>query len=457
MTLDQYIDEHRQDLIEIAKRLCSIESVKTEPAAENAPFGDGCRRVLDEMLSLCREAGFEIHDAQGYAGHAQMGEGEGLVGIMVHLDVVPVGDGWSSPPFEAAVVDGRLIARGAQDNKGPAVAVFLAMKAIAAYEVPLKKRVRLIFGCDEENGMKDLEYYFEHNEMPEIGFSPDAQYPVINCEKHILHSILRSDVKPSGLIKGIEAGTRFNVVPETATVYLSEPLDAARRRQAVEYAVQMGVQVDIMKDRLVVYGVSAHASTPNEGVNAAQHLLQLADRMRLAEGESRSALQALAKLLKLETNGAGLGMRFTDNVSGALTNNLGILKLDEEGLRAYLDMRCPVEKTKEELVSALENAAEQTGFGLEVANWQEGIYVDSGSELVQALLDAYHRQTGDEKFVLAIGGGTYARMMPGRAVAFGARFPHEKDLSHQRDESVDVDSLLKSAKIFAHAIARLAG
>ena len=74
---------------------------------------------------------------------------------------------------------------------------------------------------------------------------------------------------------------------------------------------------------------------------------------------------------------------------------------------------------------------------------------------MQTLTRIFNEKTGQNAEPIAIGGGTYARAFP-NCVAFGANMPGCKDMCHQVDEFIDVDTLILSSKIYAEAIWELA-
>jgi succinyl-diaminopimelate desuccinylase len=98
---------------------------------------------------------------------------------MGHLDVVPVGDGWTHGPFNPVIENGKLYGRGVNDDKGPTMAAFYAMRALKEMNVPLKRKIRLILGTDEESGMRCIKHYLTKYDPPVIGFAPDATFPLI--------------------------------------------------------------------------------------------------------------------------------------------------------------------------------------------------------------------------------------------------------------------------------------
>lgn len=162
MTFKTQVQEQQKEIISTTQRLIQFNTVESQ-ALPNAPFGQGNRDALDYVLDLGRKWGFAVKDLDGYAGYLEFGDGREVVAVIPHLDVVPEGDGWDYPPFGGELSDGRIFGRGAADNKGPAVAALYAFKFVRDSGLPVNKRVRLIFGCDEESGVA------AHASTPEIG------------------------------------------------------------------------------------------------------------------------------------------------------------------------------------------------------------------------------------------------------------------------------------------------
>ena len=178
------------------------------------------KRALEWTLALGEKFGFNVKNVEGYAGHIEMGSGE-LLGILGHIDVVPEGDGWCVPPYSATIKDGKIFGRGALDDKGPTLTALFAMKAIKDAQIPLNMKVRLIIGTDEESGWADMDYYFSKEEVPQIGFAPDAEFPVIHAEKGILHlELSKSHSTAFPHLISVQGGERANVVPDVCEVTL---------------------------------------------------------------------------------------------------------------------------------------------------------------------------------------------------------------------------------------------
>jgi succinyl-diaminopimelate desuccinylase len=451
--LDLIVESLREPLVQTLQKWVRINSIKGE-SAPNAPFGLAVRKILDIALADCRDLGFEVRDIDGYAGDAQMGQGEDVLGILAHLDIVPAGDGWKTDPFGGEVVDGRIYGRGTNDDKGPAVAALYAMKAVHMAGIPLNKRVRLILGCDEESGMEDMKYYQTHADMPSTGFSPDACFPVINTEKGLYHLKLSGPAAKEGLkVLCIEAGQRPNVIPGLAQAYVTGDADTVRKVEEFSRAAGYSVAAECLPDgrvKISAQGVAGHAAMPEMAKNAICRLLKALENLGV-----QGPLLRLAQVIGLEYDGTSLNIAVSDKLSGALTLNLGILRADEQNVEATIDIRYPVMASPEAILKSITAAVAPAGLTVSEAAFKQPHHVPESSVLVQSLLSAYHEVTGRPKEAIAIGGGTYARCLK-EGVAFGSLFPEDEELAHQAGEYMTIDGLMANVKIFTRAIVKLA-
>lgn len=467
MSFDNAIEAMRADIIKTTQELIRFKSIETKPEP-GAPFGKPVRECLDRTLAICEELGFKTKNIDGYAGHAEYGAGEEIVGILVHLDVVPEGTGWSVDPYAGEVRDGKLYGRGSADDKGPAVASMYALKAVAAAGDKFNKRVRIIFGCDEETGRWDcMKNYFKHEEMPSCGFSPDADFPIINSEMGITVFDLSKKFKPveanacSGLkIKYIKGGSRPNMVPDYCECELELQKDFADRIEKTIAYMKEKFNADIrleLKETgciLKSYGVSAHGSTPEKGVNAIAHLIKLLCSLPLCVGEAAAFVNFMDTNIGMETDGRSFGLYMEDAVSGKLVFNLGVFELNDEGARATINIRYPVTKSREDVYVVLEKKAAEAALECKEIAGKGPLYVPADNALVQKLSAVYKRVTGEEATLISIGGGTYSRAIK-NAVAFGPLFPGQPELAHEKDEYIGIEDLLKCTKIYAEAIYEL--
>lgn len=448
--------------LEKLKGLLSIPSMYDESTiTTNTPFGASIQESLDYMLTLGVQEGFKVKNVDGYAGHIEWGEGNDLIGILGHLDVVPAGEGWTTPPFEPTLQDGKLFARGAQDDKGPVMAAFLAMKWLKDLGVHPKKRVRLILGTDEERNWGCMKHYFEKEEMPVLGFSPDAQFPVIHAEKGLIDLEIRKTIKVEQSefkvkVMELSGGERLNMVPYQAEVTLevenSVDIEGPFQQFLRNSVFEGNLSQEGKSIRITVTGKSAHAMEPDNGNNALKGLLSFLLELPIA-----STVRSMCTWV-LDTfegsRGEGLQIDCTDKVSGALTLNLGTGSFQNGLLTLGLNIRYPVTKRFEEWYDIFQKKIDIYGANIHVIEHLESIHLEKEHPFVQQLLSIYNKHSNEQAVPLAIGGATYARALE-QGVAFGAMFDDSPDTAHNVDEHIRMDDLLKATLIYAETIYEL--
>lgn len=460
------IDELRNEIVQSTQELVQIKSVKEE-AKPGKPYGQGIHESLEYTLNLAEKMGFETSNVDGWAGHAEMGEGEDIVGILVHLDVVPEGSNWTYPPYGAEIHDNKMYGRGTIDDKGPTIAALYAMKAVQDSGIELNKRVRLILGTDEEIGGPGLGYYLEREEVPAIGFSPDAEFPAIHAEKGIMIFNLEKEFSQKcscccdGIqIQSIKGGNAPNMVPDYCEAVLVGS-DLAKVRAAFDtYVEREDVQLEWVKEdgkvMIKSHGISAHGSLPEMGKNAVSQLMVFLASLDLEACDLCDFIKFYAEKIGMEFYGESFGCGLEDEVSGKLIFNVGIMELTEERVSMTVNVRYPVTSTYQEVLNGLQKELAGTGIEFKDGGQLDPLYIPKDDELVAKLMAVYHELTGDDSDPIAIGGGTYAREIP-KAVAFGPLFPGQPELAHQKDEYISLDDLILNAKIYAQAIIALAG
>lgn len=462
---DAFLLQNKANMLKTLAELIAVPSVKSAPE-EGMPFGRPCAEVLKKTLAICEKLGMKTKNLENYCGWAEIGSGEKMIGILCHLDVVPAGDGWNSDPFQAVISKTGVTGRGACDDKGPAAAAIYAVAAVAEAIDPLPCRIRLIFGCDEESGWECMEHYAKEEELPSMAFTPDAEYPVIITEKGIAHFTLTTSLQEGDYQLYIQGGLRPNMVPDRARATVVGNIDRLYP-VLMKYDVHKeGLSFSVEKNVLTIEaaGTSAHGSTPQKGQNALFALFHLLGALHLG-GSQEQFIHAMLTLFMDKNDGSGAGLALQDEVSGVLTLNTGMCyigkndlfdDMQDDSCRVVLDIRYPVSCSLEEISAKLQSAI-PSSWDCEIEHAQAPHHVEETSPLVQTLMKVYRQYTNREDKPLAIGGGTYARALPGRAVAFGIQFPQEADQAHQANETVSIDSLLLSAKMFAAAIAELTG
>ncbi|WP_394121902.1 dipeptidase PepV [Planococcus donghaensis] len=446
--------KRKETMLRELQELVAIPSVLSDETTPTAPFGKEVKQALDWFLQKGREQGYAVKNVADVAGHLEIGQGEELLGILGHVDVVPVGEGWTKDPFSGEIQDGRLYGRGAIDDKGPTIAAWTALNMLKDADVEFTKRIRLIIGTDEESGFRCVERYFETEEMPTMAFAPDADFPIINAEKGIADLVFSTfSMYEDAILESFIAGYRTNMVPDKATAILNGQLEEWQedfKEFCRGHQVTGVVEQHNGSTELTLNGKAAHAMEPDNGINAGILLaLFLKDRL---EGDGQKFVAFVADTFYHDSRGRKLGLDFTDEQSGDTTFNAGIIRFEKNKTAMInVSMRYSVSYPFEEKMAAYQ----LKDFVVDIASNSPPHYVDENDPFIKTLQNAYENQTGSKAELIAIGGGTYARVLD-KGVAFGMLFPGEPDVAHQADEFVDIDNLIKATAIYAEAIYQLA-
>ena len=461
------VEKRKDALMEDLFSLLRIDSaMDMEHADAENPFGPGPRKALDAFLKIAERDGYTTKNYDNYVGHFEYENGASddaeVLGIIGHLDVVPAGSGWDSNPFEPEIRNGNLYARGASDDKGPTVACYYALKILKELNLPLSKKIRFIVGTNEETGWADMDYYFEHCELPlpDFGFSPDAEFPIINGEKGNITEYLHFAGKNAGevVLHSFKAGLAENMVPESATAVISgaKDLQAALEKFVAEHAsknLRFDLEESDGKATITLYGKSAHGAMPEKGVNGATYLTLFLNQFNFADGAAAFIKVGAEKLLE-DHEGEKLGTAYVDELMGNTSMNAGVWSFDEnsEG-KIALNFRFPQGNSPErmqEILAKLDGVVEvELSKHLHVPH-----YVPMSDPLVSTLIDVYEKHTGLKGYETIIGGGTFGRLLE-RGVAYGAMFEGEPDSMHQANEMKPVENIYKAAVIYAEAIYEL--
>jgi succinyl-diaminopimelate desuccinylase len=464
-------DELAGEITERLRALIAIRSVGETPVG-GAPFGAGVQAAFDHMLALASADGFVTFNADNYGGHIEFGGGGKdtpsdapveTLGILAHLDVVPEGKGWSCDPFVGKFEDGRVYGRGATDDKGPVIACYYAMKILKECGFAPEKRVRLILGLDEETGWEGMKRYLARTDAPDLGFTPDADFPAIHGEKGILIFELAKKLGKTttkGLtLRKLSGGEAANMVADYArAVVRGESYDDVKAKVA-EYRNETGRQIyakGVGKSlEISVNGVSAHGATPEKGLNAISILMDFLPRIGLVSEGALEFADFYNKHIGFGLDGAGMGCDLSDEASGALIFNVGTIIGDTEAMILTVNVRYPVTMDQDRVYDAMLPIIHKYDLGLVKLDHKPPVYVPADDPLVETLMAIYRRHTGDtESRPVVIGGGTYARAAK-NIVAFGPGFPGEPELAHQKDEYISAENMVKLTKIYAEAIRAL--
>lgn len=468
------IDASKEDMLKTLAESISKPSVKADPvrteSGELLPFGLGVHEALINMLDKGRELGFDTYNDENYAGHIvwkSENEGDDYFGIVGHLDVVPVDSGWATDPFEMVDKgDGFVYGRGTSDDKGPVVACLYALKALRDEGLTPKMDVRLVLGLDEETGHISAEHYTENCGHPALGFTPDADFPLVNGEMGILVFELarKFSAKPGKdelRLTKLEGGTAHNAVPAYAKAVVAgskEQYELIADRARL-YCEESGYKIKTKKQgsALVVeaFGTAAHGAHPDLGLNAVSILMDFLGRISFANEELNEFIAFYNDNIGFDLHGERIGCHFEDNPSGPLIFNVGVANINEDIASVSVNIRYPVSCTDDQVLSGIESVIGESRVGIVTRMVQQPLYMDLDHPMVKKMMQAYMDETGDDDAQpMTIGGGTYAKMF-NNILAFGAAFPEDENTMHQADEKFSVESFMKMARVYARAIESL--
>lgn len=463
--IEDFIKENKETMIKKLQELIQIPSVYSESKNPLMPFGENANKALEYMLNLGKSLGFKTKNIDGYCGYIEFGEGEEMLGIIGHLDVVPSGDNWTYPPFSATIFDNKIYGRGAIDDKGPVIASLYAMKYVLD-NCKVHKRIRLILGLNEENDWKCIDYYKEHEESPTIGFSPDADFPCIYAEKSILTSYFSMNYNKSNYDISIQEfdcnNNAINVVPKICSTVLKissniimDDFIKAIKNILDKYDFEIDVyKLNNEEIKLTSYGVGAHSAHPDLGINAISRLIIVLDDLFKSYNINMELFDFFTKYINTEYNGESLRINCKDE-SGILTLNVGNLSLDNNVLKIGLNLRIPIsvpiENIENTFMKCLSNYKK---INYKKVDFKPSLHIPKDNYLIKTLCDIYNEEANSYLEPIAIGGATYARAFD-NCVSFGANLPGQKDMCHQTDEFISIDNLLFACKVYARAIYEL--
>ena len=446
--MEYKIEKYLEEGLLLLSKLISYKTVLDHfDPKKDAPFGEENKHALKFILEYAKKDGFLVLNEKNYAGHIEFGKGKEILGILAHLDVVPVeGQTWNTNPFILHIEDGKLIGRGAMDDKGPLVAAYLAMKILKEQGFVPNKKVRLIMGCDEESGSRCLQQYFKAHELPEFGFSPDAEFPLIYGEKsHMTYNFLGT-LEETEIILDFECGNRYNVVPAMAKMRISRDL----KQEYLSFLEKKNYRGTIEGETYIAYGIASHAMVPHKGLNAGFILFEF-----LQEVYPTKLSEFFTKYLTFDPFGKKLDYAFYDEEMKELTSNVGLIQIKDKKFKIGIDCRIPKESLENVVAEKIKIAADAYHYETEILSTGGFHYVDPNGFLVSTLMKVYQEVTKDTATQpMTIGGGTYAKFIK-NAVAYGPMLPGREDVCHIANEYMLLEDFKQAILIYAKAIYEL--
>ncbi|MGN8247475.1 Sapep family Mn(2+)-dependent dipeptidase [Cellulomonas soli] len=480
--------DHAAELVADLTRWVAVPSVAVDAGVPGAPFGPAVAQMLALAARTAEGYGLTVHEHEGYAVSVTVEPGEvepaREIGLIGHVDVVPAGEGWTSPPFTLSRVGDVAVGRGVADNKGPSLVDLYLLRVLRDLDLPLRHRLRLVLGGSEETGMADLRWYAAHGPVPRVSLVTDGPFGVNHAQKGLLGVTVAVPCGP--VLAALVGGDAPNSVPERATAVLpraAAEVEPVVRAAAAHAGLEAGwVQVDAEPhggSRVTVHGVAGHAAFPGGTRNPVPLLAAVLAGSGLLGPADQAAAMLVAELLA-DPDGRSAGISAAD-ATGALTLNGVVLPAAGDSgeptvLRLRLDVRYPATGRGEEVLGGLAAAlARHPAVGASLTDVADdpGYHVDPDSREVTVLQQAFNDVLGTQRRPFAMGGGTHSRVLP-RAITFGADYwwlpegaaavdgpvrlpgvPVDRGGPHAADESVPLGHLLAALQVYAVAVVRL--
>ena len=422
---DVFIEGSKEKMIEETIALIGFPSVNGRQE-EN-------RACLTYFLKLAEDMGFRTMTTSDFdVGIVEMGQGEETLGILVHLDVVDIGDPkkWTFGPFEGMEREGYIWGRGAVDDKGAAVMSLYAMKAVEQLALPWKRKVWLVVGTSEEGSWTDIEHFKEEYPLPDFGFSPDGEFPIFNAEKGYADLELLFYEDAGKGIQFLKSGDSNNTIPSKAEIIWTDGR------------------------KLTAQGVATHSSSPELGDNA---IIKLCKDLR--EGDKLDFVRFVNDYLCGDGFGSKLGLddgsdHLDGEYVGATTAVPTVLSLEEDGVRLVINVRQRFGTAEQEILSAMAAYSQGYRFRLEITEYMDAMLVNRDLPFLKVMIQVHDEYGLSCDFEVAPG-TSYAKSMD-RFVSWGPVFEGEPSCAHVEDERISVDSMVLATKLYSRFISRMA-
>ena len=499
--IDAWFETNSEQMIADLGKVIEINSVRSE-SKEGAPYGEDSRKVLSLAQSMLEERGFDVRVFEDMMIIAEFGPLPSLMGILAHLDIVAIGEGWDTDPLKLVEKDGKLYARGVLDNKGPSVAAMYALYCARELFPQFKHGVQIILGSGEETGFDDVTQYLKKNAPPPNVFTPDAEYPVVNIEKGRFMPVFGAKWEKETTLPriiSIVGGKTPNVVPNHAEAVVEGFSVEEITAFCKDYSEKTGVTISAIEgnkaktdepfpcpeaktDSLLIArtshspshglgleppplskasqarlcitaeGKAAHASKPELGNNAQTALIEMLANMPFAKSKGFEYVCALNRLFPHGDNhGAAIDINMFDDKTGRITLNFGVLRFSEYEFSGNFDSRTPSCTDDVNLLDMTKNALGKEGIDVSYHEITGCHHTPEESPFVQKLLKLYEEYTGQHGKCTSMGGLTYVHNIEG-GVAFGVAMPGDDNRAHGVNEYIDKEQLITSAKMFTQAI-----
>jgi succinyl-diaminopimelate desuccinylase len=426
--LDERIEAVKGNIIADIQQLVGFASINGHTQQVHS--------CLDHFLARAEAFGFKTMTTTTHdVGIVEMGEGDETIGILVHLDVVEVGERakWTNDPFECVDHDGFLWGRGVVDDKGAAVMSLYAMKALKDLGVTIQRKVWLIVGTSEESVWTDIASFKREFPLPCCGFSPDGEFPIYNREKGFAEIVLHFAQDAKHGIRRLHGGDSPNTIPAHAEIVLADG------------------------HSLSTHGVSAHSSDPERGENA---IIKLCKELETMGETELKSVRFICEILSAGCHAEALhiddGVDTLDGETIGLTTVAPtVITLGDAGVHLTINIRHKYGTTRDDILRAFTARAEEYGYTIEAKEYLDPMKVSKDLPFLNIMKEV-SEEYGVNSDLKNASGTSYAKSMA-NFVSWGPVFPDDPKCAHVEDERLSVSSMMLATKMYARLLQRVAG
>ena len=459
MNFYKTIEANTDQMVSDISTLIKYKSIQGE-AEDGMPYGKEMDDALNCVLDLAEKMGFRTKKLDGYCGYAEYGESDTYIGIFSHVDVNDEDDNeWKYDPYGGIVDQGRIYGSSAVD-KGALIAVLYALKAVKELKCSLKRKVRLIIGTDNRRYFSDMDVYMKHENPPIAGFSVDGHFPVTYAEKALSMFEFEKKIIQDGeeYIKYMHGGKVDNLVPGycSAKLVTQRKTDILKKMEVYIAESRHDINAKLLDDgvMLEVFGKEKHCASIEKGINSIAIMLDFLRYIQFGSKDLREVVEFLCDKIGFDIYGERMGIGYEDELTGKTTLNLGTLAFEDGTLTIRIDSRFPITANYYQAIEVINSTFEKEGFQINECSYWPPTYLPKNHFLIEALLKSYREVTGDDSEPVSGTSASYSKVMANIA-AFGAHYPGEGISWEQIDEYLEIDTLIKTTKIYANAIYRL--
>ena len=425
-TIDAFIEAKKEEILSDISHLVGFHSINGQTMQTKA--------CLQYFLKRAEDFGFRTMNTSNWdVGIVEMGEGDETLGILVHVDVVGIGDidKWTNDPFECVRRDGFLWGRGVQDDKGAAVMSLYALKAVKDLGLPMHRKVWLIVGTSEESVWTDIASFKREFPQPNFGFSPDGQFPIYNIEKGYADLVLEFKQDGKRGLRHLQGGESPNTIPSKAEITLKDG------------------------QTIVVNGISSHSSLPEEGDNA---IIKLCNELRKKGDIELDFVKFVAGFI--QNDGRARNLQIDDENDSLDGEYIGlttiaptVIALQNDAVQLTLNIRQKFGTTREMILNAITAYADEFHYEFSVLDYLDPMRVSRRLPFLKVMGEVSEEYGIDSSFRHARG-TSYAKSM-GNFVSWGPVLPEDPETAHMEDERISIKTVILASKLYARFIERM--